>query len=187
MVVQTTQNDVIFLGHGSYQGGGKEQFQLPDNVDLYLLQPIGAKLRVSLACNLIQQKPIKKLTFHRDGSPDSDISKDFPIVFKGGATMPDLILHDLGSLRESLTNLLPQGPHHTILVSEDTTLSALLGRSDVMMQLDILPRSKTKLKIILLHNFTNITQLIYVYDSTSNSRPNHICFTFRTLFINPHN
>ena len=132
MVVQTTQNDVVFLGHGSYQGGGKEQFQLPDNVDLYLLQPIGAKLRVSLACDLIQQKPIKKLTFHRDGSPDSDISKDFPIVFKGGATVPDLILHDLGSLRESLTNLLPQGPHHTILVSEDTTLSALLGRSDVM-------------------------------------------------------
>ncbi len=159
MVIQATQNDVIFLGHGFYLGGAntggrdknvnlQNNVDLPNNVDFYLLEPIGAKLDARLADDLIHQERTDISLFHRDGSADSDISKSFPHVYN--TTCPNFILQDLGpelKKKLKLANLPPVGSPYIVLVSQDTPLSDLLNRDDVSRLIKEHQQSNTRLRI----------------------------------------
>ncbi|MCL3782231.1 hypothetical protein EMN47_17725 [Prolixibacteraceae bacterium JC049] len=97
MSVQVTNNDLVLLGHGSYQGGAKNVL-LPDNVDLYVLQPVGYTLTTTVAAALIRQEEINRLRLLHDGGRGNTTVHPPMAIYKGGELAPDLILHDLGNL-----------------------------------------------------------------------------------------
>lgn len=124
MTIQVNDKDIVFLGHGSYQGGAKN-FALPNGVELYLMQPVGYTMTLAVAEALIGQQPIGKLRLkHDNGSGDADWEPAAPI--QGGNLAPDLILHDLGSLRSWGQGVIGNRGN-VVTVTGDTLLSALLA------------------------------------------------------------
>ncbi|WP_026752991.1 putative adhesin [Sediminibacter sp. Hel_I_10] len=98
MSVRVTDKDIVLLGHGSYSGG-LQNTELPKNIDLYILPPVGYTLKTDVAEALIEQRLINKLELHhRDG--DNTIIDTPMAVYQGGSNAPDLKLYDLGSLSE---------------------------------------------------------------------------------------
>lgn len=123
MSVQVTNRDLILLGHGSYAGGSGNT-RLPENIDLYILQPIGYTLMLDAATALINQTEIKTLALKRDGGETLTI--DAPCaVFLGGNDAPDLILYDLGSL-SAWGKMVIGGKENVVNVNEPTLLSQLI-------------------------------------------------------------
>lgn len=55
MSVQVTNKDLVLLGYGGYSGGA-HNMKLPENIDLYILPPVGYTLMTDVAAALIQQK-----------------------------------------------------------------------------------------------------------------------------------
>ena len=99
MSLQITNKDIILLGHGNYSGGGTIT-KLPENIDLYILQPLGYTLRTDVAAALIKQKLIKKLILHHEtGSDDRSIAPN-STIFSGGEFAPDFKMYDLGHLSD---------------------------------------------------------------------------------------
>lgn len=95
MSVKVTDKDIVLLGHGSYDGG-VQNFKLPDNINLYVLQPVGYSLMTGAASALIQQTEIKTLVLH-GGGKTTTVSAPIA-VYNGGQNAPNLKLYDLGDL-----------------------------------------------------------------------------------------
>ncbi len=124
MTIKVTNNDVVLLGHGSYLGGA-DNFNLPPEVELYILQPAGYTLECGVAAALIRQESIAKLVLHHaNGSGNSDWVPAAP--YRDGALAPDLILHNLESLADWGRQVI--GPRlNVVTVDRDIRLSELLG------------------------------------------------------------
>jgi len=99
MSVQVTNNDIVLLGHGSYPGGATNT-RLPDNIDLYILQPVGYTLMTDVAAALINQSLIPKIKLNHDNGSGSKLIDPPMAVYKGGDNAPNLTLYDLGSLAD---------------------------------------------------------------------------------------
>ena len=97
MSVKVTDKDIVLLGHGSYEGG-TVNFKLPDNINLYVLQPVGYSLMTDAASALIQQTEIKTLVLHGGGKV-STVPANI-VVFNGGQNAPNLKLYNLGDLAD---------------------------------------------------------------------------------------
>jgi hypothetical protein len=124
MSVQVTNKDLVLLGHGSYPGGATNT-KLPENMDLYVLQPVGYTLMTDVASALIQQKQITKLILHHDnGSGDTTIDPPMAI-YEGGKNAPDLTLYDLGSLSDWGKKTIGQ-KKNVVTINKPTLLSELI-------------------------------------------------------------
>lgn len=144
MSVQVTDNDIVFFGHGSYQGGGKNM-RLPQNIDLYILQPVGYTLKTEVASALIQQSEIKKLTLHYNDSNSIPVEPPFA-VYTGGSFAPDFTLYEFGSLIE--WGKMTIGDKKNVVTVNQDTLQSELIISDVKIReaMKKLPKGK-KLKL----------------------------------------
>ncbi|WP_029275941.1 putative adhesin [Pedobacter borealis] len=124
MSIQTTDRDLVLLGHGSYSGGAVN-IKLPENIDLYILQPIGYTLTTNVASSLIKQVKIDKLTLHHDNNSGNSTIYPPTIVFKGGENAPNLKLYDLGSLSDWGNQTIGQRMN-VVTVNKETSLSELI-------------------------------------------------------------
>lgn len=146
MSVQVTNKDIVLLGHGSYPGGATNT-KLPDNIDLYIIQPIGYILMTDVASALIQQEEIKKIKLSHTGGTDK-ITDDVPFVeYLGGNIAPDLSLYDLGKELTPWANGTIGEKKNVVTVSKTTLLSKLIETDPkILAALKILPEGK-KLKL----------------------------------------
>lgn len=145
MSVQVTNKDLVLLGHGSYAGGGKNT-KLPDNIDLYVLPPVGYTLMTDVAAAMIQQRVISTLVLHHDnGSGNTTITPPVA-VYNGGGYAPDLKLYDLGSL--SGWGIKTIGDKKNVVTVNSPTLLSDLLKSDpkIKAALQSLPKNE-KLKL----------------------------------------
>jgi hypothetical protein len=100
MSAKVTNKDIVLLGHGSYEGGATNT-RLPENIDLYILQPLGYTLKTGVAKALIDQTEIKTLALRCGGDDPFPIIVNAPFVeYKGGNLVPDFTLYNLGELKE---------------------------------------------------------------------------------------
>jgi len=144
MSVKVTNDDIVLLGHGSYQGGSINT-RLPANIDLYLLPPVGYSLMTGLASTLINQMEIKKIQLSHNGNPVEIIDVPF-VEYLGGTDAPNLILHDLGDLTEWGKRTIGD-KKNVVTVSKDTLLSELITSDPkIVVALEKLPKGK-KLKL----------------------------------------
>ncbi len=123
MSVQVTNKDIVLLGHGSYPGGATNT-KLPDNIDLYLLPPVGYSLAIDVAAALIHQQKIDNLVLHHDNSPSGNIEPAVG-VYKGGELAPNFTLYNLGSLSKWGKETIGD-KKNVVTVEQDTLLSDLL-------------------------------------------------------------
>jgi hypothetical protein len=134
MPIRTTANDVILVGHGSYQGGAVN-FQLPAHVELHLLQPVGAAMTDGPVKALVGQRPIDRLILWQTGTGadrfDDLPKRGIPTVYSGPTQVPDLVLHDLGDLKTLVQSAIAKGPNHVIMVTKDTRLSQVMVMPDI--------------------------------------------------------
>jgi hypothetical protein len=130
MPIQTNNNDVILAGHGTYQGGA-QNFQLPANVDLYLLETAGVGLAVVTGMAVLGNKPIDRMVAVFSNQITQDLCNIVPNVYTGGSMAPNLILHNLGQQSAQMLGAVPAGAKNVFTVNADTTLSNLLNRADV--------------------------------------------------------
>lgn len=131
MPIVTNPNDVVFVGHGTYQGGA-QNFQLPAGVELHILQAVGSAMTDGPVTALVGQLPIDRLILRQSNGAWNDFpALGLPQIYQGGQPAPDLVLHDLGPERAVIENAMPHGPHHVITVTVDTRLQQLLNRDDV--------------------------------------------------------
>ena len=131
MPITTTPNDVIFVGHGTYQGGA-QNFALPAGVELWMLQPVGSAITDGPVTALVGNIPIDRLILRQaNGACDDFHTLALPQRIAAGQQAPNLILHDLGDMKAMVQAATPRGPNHVIMVTQDTTLQNLLGLSDV--------------------------------------------------------
>lgn len=127
MSVQVTNKDIVLLGHGSYPGGATNT-KLPDNVDLYLLPPVGYSLSTEVATALIHQDKINNLVLHHDNSPTGNIAP--PVgVYTGGNLAPNFTLYDLGSLADWGKKTIGD-KKNVVTVNQSTLLSELLTSNE---------------------------------------------------------
>jgi len=127
MSVRVTNEDIVLLGHGSYQGGAKN-FKLPENIDLYVSSPIGYVLMTDVAKALIQQREINKLVLYYDKITSGEIEPAVA-VYRGGKLAPDLILHDLGDLTKWGKDTIGD-KKNVVTVEKDTLLSELIQSNE---------------------------------------------------------
>lgn len=124
MSVKITDKDIVLLGHGSYPGGATN-IMLPENVDLYILQPIGYTLMTDVAAALIKQDLIEELILkHENGSGNSTCVAPF-VKYVGGKNAPDFTLYDLGSLSKWGSNVIGNRTN-VVTVNAPSLLSELL-------------------------------------------------------------
>jgi hypothetical protein len=123
MSVQVTNKDIVLLGHGSYQGGATNT-KLPNNIDLYVLPPVGYSLAIDVAAAMIHQQEIQNLVLHHDGSTTGNIQPPVA-VYEGGDLAPNFILHNLGSLSEWGKKTIGD-KKNVVTVDQDTLLSELI-------------------------------------------------------------
>jgi len=145
MSVQVTNKDVVLLGHGSYAGGAMNT-KLPENIDLYILQPVGYTLLTDVASALINQYLISKLVLHHDnGSGSTEIDPPMAI-YKGGENAPNLKLYDLGSLTD-WGRVTIGDKKNVVTVNNPTLLSELIKTNEKIQEaIHDLPKGE-KLKL----------------------------------------
>lgn len=131
MPIQTNSNDVVLAGHGSYQGG-VQNFQLPPNVDLYLLETVGIGLAVVTGMALVGNKPIDRMVAVFPTRQIQDLYNVVPNIYKSGDLAPNLVLHNLGPQAPQMLGAVPAGAKNVFTVTADTTLQNLLQRPDVV-------------------------------------------------------
>jgi len=124
MSVKVNDNDIVLLGHGSYDGGANN-FMLPSNIDLYVLQPVGYSLTTDVASALIQQTQIDSLVLHHNGSGNATIAAPVA-VYTGGGNAPNFSLYNLGDLSDWGTKTIGS-KQNVVTVSATTTLSNLIS------------------------------------------------------------
>ncbi|KFF05317.1 putative adhesin [Flavobacterium reichenbachii] len=144
MSVKVTNKDIVLLGHGSYPGGATNT-KLPDNIDLYLLPPVGYSLTTDVAAALIHQEEIKNLVLHHDKSTTGNIEPAVA-VYKGGELAPNFTLYNLDSLSEWGKKTIGD-KKNVVTVDNDTLLSELItSNAKIKDALKILgPGEKLKL------------------------------------------
>jgi len=134
MPITTTSNDIILAGHGSYEGGAA-QFTVPAGIDLYLLQPVGSGLTDGPVLALVGNKPIDRLVLRTSITLVSDLQPTgMPQVIKAGEKAPNLVLHDLSTLKKLVQDAIPKGATNVVLVSQDARLQDLLNSDAVQKQ-----------------------------------------------------
>lgn len=147
MPITTTPNDVIFVGHGTYQGGA-QNFTVPVGVDLWMLQPVGSAITDGPVTALVGNTAIDRLIVRQpNGECDDFHALGLPQVIHGGQQAPNLILHDLADLKQLVQNATPKGPNHVITVTQDTNLQTLLARPDVQKLIQAHVASHTVLRV----------------------------------------
>jgi len=147
MPITTTPNDVILVGHGTYQGGANN-FTLPAGVDLWMLQPVGSAVTDGPVTALVGNTPIDRLILRQsNGAWDDFRTLGLPNVIHGGQQAPNLILHDLGDLKPLVQAAIARGPNHVIMVTQDTTLQTLLARPDVQRLIQAHLASRSALRV----------------------------------------
>lgn len=131
MPLTTSQNDVVFVGHGAYRGGDAP-FALPAGVELCLMQPVGSTMDARVAEALVGHRVIDRLILaYDDGSFENFATLGMPQWYRHPQQAPDLLLYDLGGLRAQIEAAMAPGPHHVVLVDAETRLSALFQRADI--------------------------------------------------------
>ncbi|MCT4581466.1 MAG: hypothetical protein N4A35_08625 [Flavobacteriales bacterium] len=145
MSVQVTNKDIVLLGHGSYPGGAKNT-KLPEEIDLYILQPVGYTLMTDVAEALIKQQLISKLVLHHENSGKDELINPPMAVYKGGDNAPDLTLYDLGSLSDWGRRVIGS-KKNVVTVGEATLLSELIRSNEKIQEaIKALPKGE-KLKL----------------------------------------
>lgn len=144
MSVQVTDKDIVLFGHGSYEGGAIHM-QLPHNIDLYVLQPIGYSLKAGVAKALIDQELIQILALRFGNSSPTDILVPF-VKYSGGSLAPNFILYNLGELSEWGKKTIGD-KENVVTVNEDTLLSELISNNEkIQSAIKSLPEGE-KLKL----------------------------------------
>ena len=115
--IQTTGEDVMLSGHGSYDSRHGET-QVPEGVEFRVVAPLGASIADSLGQALEDMQPINYLGLKNPGSNDL-ISVPAVTVYRAGSMAPDYTLHAPRGIV-----IKPGGPH-VLGVEADTQLSAL--------------------------------------------------------------
>ncbi|AXG71055.1 hypothetical protein KORDIASMS9_03310 [Kordia sp. SMS9] len=132
MSVQVTNKDLVLLGHGSYSGGATNTM-LPENIDLYILQPIGYTLMTDVASAMINQVLINTLTLHHDNSSGTSTIEAPTAVYRGGNLAPNLTLYDLGSLSDWGKRTIGDKTN-VVTVSTATLLSELIKHDEKIQE-----------------------------------------------------
>jgi hypothetical protein len=99
---------------------------------------------------LVANRPIDRLVLlqPKPSLATNDFSAlGLPHVLIGPNQVPNLVLHDLGTLTTLVQAALPNGPHHVITVSQDTNLATLLTRPDVAYLIQVHSAAGTRLRI----------------------------------------
>lgn len=144
MSVQVTNKDIVLLGHGSYPGGDTHT-KLPENINLYLLPPVGYSLKTGLAETLIDQNEIEQITLRYDGGNPKIIDAPF-VEYVGGSNVPNFTLYNLGDLSEWGKKTIGD-KKNVVTVSDDTLLSVLIeSNPTILAALKKLPEGE-KLKL----------------------------------------
>lgn len=145
MSVKVTNNDIVLLGHGSYAGGAKNT-KLPNNIDFYVMQPVGYTLKTDVASAMIKQNEIKELVLHHaNGSGDTTVEPPVAL-YEGGKNAPDLKLYDLGSLSDWGRQTIGT-KQNVVTVGEPTLLSELIKTNQkIKLAIAKLPEG-SKLKV----------------------------------------
>jgi len=148
--ITTTSNDVIFCGHGTYPGGA-DICDLPAGTEFWITQPVGSVMTDGPVSALVGNRVIDRLTMQWGKGEDQQVDDlpdlGLPQVLTGPARIPNLILHDLGTLLPLIQAATPRGPHHVITVTEDTDLRTLLARPDVQALTRAHVQAGTRLRI----------------------------------------
>lgn len=148
MAVQITPNDLIMLGHGTYEGGAAN-FVLPDNVELHVLQPVGTCLRVALAQQLISGAAVATLWLMDGQRRIEDLTAlGFPHVYSAGVRVPELTLYGLGSAAQYFQN--PGQGMQVLTVAQPTSLQALLALPGTQARIDERKRQGHPLRVFWL-------------------------------------
>ncbi|MBE0391982.1 hypothetical protein BJQ96_01827 [Flavobacterium sp. PL0002] len=144
MSVQITNKDIVLLGHGSYEGGAKNK-KLPNNIDLYLLPPIGYTLKTDVAAAMIHQDQIAKIVLHH-ATGGTEVVDPPMAVYKGGDLAPDLKLYNLGTLSDWGKKTIGD-KKNVVTVDKDILLSELILTNDKIKEAvkKLLPGEKLKL------------------------------------------
>ncbi|KPC52578.1 putative adhesin [Amantichitinum ursilacus] len=128
MAIQVSNQDIVALGHGSYEGGAKN-FTLPAGVDLYILQPVGYTLTTGVAEALIGQRAIDKLylSHWQQGTKKWGPATEWEPspALPGGSLAPDLTLYPLGDLADWGKKTIG-GRTNVVLTDQQISLSELL-------------------------------------------------------------
>ncbi len=147
MPITTTSNDVIFVGHGTYQGGA-QNFTVPAGVELWMLQPVGSAITDGPVTALVGNTAIDRLILcQTNGECDDFHTLGLPQRIAAGQQAPNLILHDLADLKALVQAAIPRGPNHVIMVTQDTNLQTLLGLPDVQKMIQAHVASHTVLRV----------------------------------------
>ncbi len=142
MSVRVTNKDLVLLGHGSYSGGA-EHTRLPENVDFYLLPPVGYTLKTDVAEALIAQEEITQLMLHHDNGRGDTLIEVPTAVYKAGELAPNLTLYNLGSLTEWGRRAIGD-KQNVVTVDQATKLSELIASNEKIQQaLKDLPEGET--------------------------------------------
>lgn len=126
-MIQTTENDILLIGHGS-TGDPSETINLPANVELWVMQPIGFTLTDKTMQALVQMEPIEKLCTSETSSSGKRMVADaynFVSVYKGRA--PNLTLSPLEEQQEMVDGFIDdcnaQNKPFYLTTAEDQGLS----------------------------------------------------------------
>lgn len=126
MAVQINPDDIVLLGHGTYEGGAAN-FPLPAGIELHVLQPVGTRLRVSLARKLVAGQAVPTLWLMDGDRRVEDLGAlGFPHVYANGENVPQLTLYPLGDVAAEFSGA--SRGMEVGMVDRPTSLQELLGK-----------------------------------------------------------
>ncbi|MDH0648574.1 hypothetical protein N5D31_17350 [Pseudomonas sp. GD03867] len=136
-MITTSKDDLILVGHGTYLGGA-DTFVLPAGVELHITQPVGSALTVGAAGVLLANKAVDRAVLVQPSKQFDDFATlglGSGTVYKPGERAPNLLLHDLGTLKPALQKLATQGASHVVYVGADTLLADVLAKDPTVKPL----------------------------------------------------